>query len=203
MRRKPALAANALIVLMELAVLYQAVRDGFLGSIKYYTIDSNLLQLAASCAALCCLLKKDGKLTKGVARLRFLAAACLAVTMVTVLTILAPQHGYKLLLWGHMQQFSHLLCPLLSMISLIFFEAKPQLPARVIWLPGFVTLGYGAVLIALNLLRLVDGPYFFLKVYNRPVSETVLWILGVLAICAMFSALLFLLRRAVGKRRRG
>lgn len=199
MKKGWAIAANALIVLMELAVLWQAIRDGFFKCLQYYTIDSNLLQLVASCWALFLLIGK-GRLTKAAARLRFVAASCLAVTMVTVLAILAPKHGYGFLLWGHMQQFSHLLCPLLSILSLILFEKTPELPGRTVLLPGLVTLVYGAVMLALNLVRLADGPYFFLKVYERTAAETVMYILAVLLIVAAFSALIYLLRR--GRRRK-
>jgi len=42
------------------------------------------------------------------------------------------------------------------------------------------TIIYAIISIILNILKVMDGPYLFLHVYNQPIYASVLWIIGIL-----------------------
>jgi hypothetical protein len=75
--------------------------------------------------------------------------------------------------------FFHTLCPIISTISYLFFEKYTftKNSKFMIKAPIF-TLIYGFVVYLLNFLRLLDGPYYFLKVYENPVINTVITFFG-------------------------
>ena len=52
------------------------------------------------------------------------------------------------------------------------------------------TLVYALVLVILNLAKLVDGPYPFLKVYQQPVYMSCIWVLAILGGAYLIAALL-------------
>ncbi len=57
-----------------------------------------------------------------------------------------------------------------------------------IWLPVVVTLVYGLVMLYLNGIRKVDGPYPFFRVHHQSVMATVLWMVVLMAVMAGISA---------------
>ena len=42
------------------------------------------------------------------------------------------------------------------------------------------TLIYALILMALNLMRVVEGPYPFLRVYEQPVYMSIIWVIVIL-----------------------
>ena len=60
----------------------------------------------------------------------------------------------------------HLLCPLLSLFSFMFLEDY-KLKLNNIKYPVIITTIYGFILILLNIFKVIDGPYPFLRVYNQ------------------------------------
>ncbi len=54
-------------------------------------------------------------------------------------------------------------------------------------LPVIVTLVYGLIMLVLNALRKVDGPYPFFRVHNQPLRATVLWMVVLLLVTAGIS----------------
>ena len=76
--------------------------------------------------------------------------------------------------------YHHLLCPLAAFLGFVLFEKRPALRRIDALLPTLLTLVYAVVLTALNIARVVDGPYPFLRVYAQSVPVSVLWALVML-----------------------
>ena len=80
----------------------------------------------------------------------------LVMTFFVTTCVLIPMGGDpKKLLWSGNGLYHHVLCPILSTISYVFAERH----SGMIWLPVIVTLVYGLVMLYLNGIRKVDGPY--------------------------------------------
>ena len=95
--------------------------------------------------------------------------------------------------------FLHLLCPLIAFFSFTFFERheidntfKNNLRAV------YFTIIYGVILIALNIQRIVVGPYPFLKIYEQSVLASVIWIIAILGGTILLSRLLLMLKEIFG-----
>ncbi|MDD3243802.1 MAG: hypothetical protein PHD32_08785 [Eubacteriales bacterium] len=143
--------------------------------LRYYTLDSNLLGLAASAACALCAARQalTGKQPpRWVRLLKYTAACCLGVTFLVVLLVLAPidgVRGYERMFLRGTGLYHHLLCPVLVVGSFLLFDRVPLPPAKAAALALIPTGLYAVVLVALNVLRLITGPYPFLRVYAQPV----------------------------------
>lgn len=118
-------------------------------------------------------------------RLKYIATSCLLLTLLTVIFVLAPAWGpdglYVGLCTGSML-YHHLLNPLAALASLLLLERSPRLPRSTVRWALLPTVIYGAVLIGLNILGAVDGPYFFLQVRHQSALSSVLWCSAILAL---------------------
>ena len=95
--------------------------------IKFYTVDSNILVGIASLIIIIyeyLLLKKKIKnIPKYVYILKYIATVAVSLTFLVTLFYLSPLYGSKFLfLYQNSNLFFHLLVPLLSFISYIFYE---------------------------------------------------------------------------------
>ena len=71
-------------------------------------------------------------------------------------------------------------------ISHIFFEQHAG-PGMIV--PSMLlTLLYGLIMLYLNYIRRVDGPYPFFRVHNQSVKASVIWVLVLLALIGVISA---------------
>ena len=181
MRRK-AITANVILIAFEVTAYIIRQNGGFF---EYYTVDSNLIAAAASIAFVICAIKGD--FPKWLRTFRYMATSMLLVTMFVVLLILCPMAGAKTpMLFHDSMLFQHLLCPLLSIYSFIYLESgcyeKPEngvgkyVGKKDNILIVVPTLVYGLVIMTLNGLYLVDGPYPFVRVHDQSVLMTIFWI---------------------------
>ena len=114
----------------------------------------------------------------------------LVMTFFVTACVLIPMGGDpKKLLWSGSGLFHHVLCPLLSTVSYIFFENHAGLIW--LWLPPAVTLIYGLTLLYLNGKEIVDGPYPFFRVRHQSALATVLWMTALMAAVSGISALVW------------
>lgn len=180
---------NLIIVFLELIGVGLAASNHRWGFFKYYTENSNLLCLIFSAVYVGFLLKvKKGVISEmpewlRAARVTFLTG--LVLTFIVVVLVLGPAiggiEGYIYVLFTGSMLFGHTLCPITSFVSYVFFEkdlCKCKKNHTII--PVIYTFIYAVVLVILNLLRVVDGPYPFLKVYNQPWWASVLWFVSIL-----------------------
>ena len=173
---------NLFIVCAEPIALPMSWDWGHEGMFTFYTEDSNIFAaivcaMVAVCQLVC--LFTDGQLPRWLKQLKFMAASCLTLTLLTVVFVLAPMYGeggYYVMLCTSSMLYHHLLNPLAAILSFVLFERQPCLAHSGIWLTLVPTLIYGVNILYLNLIHLVDGPYPFLRIYDQSVQVSALWV---------------------------
>ena len=204
MKKTLALISNLLIVVLEvISFIILINRNGgvTVGIVYFYTRLSNLLALIAGIFVLIVIIKnKSGELPKWLSMLRYIATIMLFVTLLISLFVLTPAVGsfYRMMIENQLK-FHHLLCPLISIISFIFFEKGGVLTTKDNVLALIPTLVYGIVMMILNAARVVDGPYPFLRVHNQPVWATILWFVGIFFGAFLLGLIIRLLRKAANR----
>ena len=163
------------------------IRSGW-NFVQFYTEDSNTLALI-TCLIIAVyeyqMLKGKGTGLPGwVKEMKYISTVCLTLTFLVVIFILIPMQGgissaYFFLLNGSML-YHHLICPILAFVSFLWFDPLDQLTKKDTLIVLIPTLIYALVLILLNLLQAVDGPYPFLKVYQQPFYMSCIWVIVIL-----------------------
>ena len=93
---------------------------------------------------------------------------------------------YTLLFHGGLL-YHHTLCPILAIISFCLIEKYDNLKA----IQGvYFTIIYALILIPLNILKIVNGPYPFLKVYEQSILESAFWIVVIFIIVYIIALIL-------------
>jgi hypothetical protein len=169
-----------IIVILELIAIGGSLKRRDFQTFRFYTQLSNLMCLISSLLLLIFGQKYP------ISVLRFLSVSMLAMTFFVTTCILIPMgKSAKEMLFTGRSFLVHLFCPIVSTLSYIFAENH----VRMIWvlLPVCVTLFYGLLMLYLNHIGKVDGPYPFFKIQNLGVKMTTLWMAGLLAVCAVIS----------------
>ena len=186
MKKKAIIILNLIIILLELNSLSF---DYGLTSLFYYTELSNLLALITSIILVITSFKK--KLPNYVKVLRYISTINLTITFLVVLFVLAPKGNfYNMFILGNMFEH-HLLCPLLSLFSFMFLEDY-KLKLNNIKYPVIITTIYGFILILLNIFKVIDGPYPFLRVYNQTLLVSITYFIVMTLGCLFISYLIIL-----------
>ena len=186
MKKKAIIILNLIIILLELNSLSF---DYGLTSLFYYTELSNLLALITSIILVITSFKK--KLPNYVKVLRYISTVNLTITFLVVLFVLAPKGNlYNMFILDNMFEH-HLLCPLLSLFSFMFLEDY-KLKLNNIKYPVIITTIYGFILILLNIFKVIDGPYPFLRVYNQTLLVSITYFIVMTLGCLLISYLIIL-----------
>jgi len=188
---------NILVVLFELStVVFDFIRRNT-DTFVYYTNDSNYLALIACLLVVMCELPliaayngNSGKkeIPYAVQMVKYIATCCLLLTFTVVVTILVPvgymsgDNGLQNMFGSYQLFMRHFVCPVLAAVSFIFFEQKPVLSRKALLFAEIPTILYAAVTLLLNILRVIDGPYPFLRVYNQGVALSFVWGVAIIAI---------------------
>jgi hypothetical protein len=159
MRRKSAAVCNLLIAGI---VLYSWIRmlsgidagglfsESRIRTLKYFTVDSNLL---AGAAALCAALfefRSGKEIPVWVSALKLAATASVMLTFLTVIGFLGPIFGYASMFTGA-NLYMHLITPLLAAAVFCLLEGTPALSLRHCFFAVIPMLIYGEVYL-LNIL---------------------------------------------------
>lgn len=180
---------NFILLMLEIIALIHDVYAFKFGLFEWYTVDSNVLQLLVSGLIVYYLLK--GKpFPKFVTVMHFVSAVGLTVTFLIAAFVLAPDGGIPYYFLRDVAPINHFIGPLLSVVSLLFLEKTEKLPIRIILWPAAASLFYGIVALILNALKIMDGPYFFLQVYEQSAGVIVTWF-GIIAVLCLGLALLY------------
>lgn len=192
-------AAVALLGAIGAAIAFSA-SDPPWATLQYYTLDSNLLLLAA-CAVQAffeagILLEKRFFVPSWARLFKYVAVSLTTVTFFVVLLVLMPMRGGLSALSASFFErsvlYHHLLCPVLGAVSFVFLD-RPAFPDRRVTLLALApTLLYAVIAIALNLARVLHGPYPFLSVYEQSAWMSVFW-------CAAICGFAWVLAWAVWK----
>ena len=154
-KRHASLVLNAAIVVMfvfawcEMAFgwggTHGALSSLGLGTLKYFTIQSNLLSAVVSAACVVFYLRHAGERLPELAHmLRLVATTAVGLTLVTVEAFLAPMlYGYASMHAGANLWF-HLLLPLMAMVSYCVFEADRPVSWRATLVAVVPMVLYGA-----------------------------------------------------------
>jgi len=120
------------------------------------------------------------------------AASATTVTITVVICILSFMYGdlIALLTRGSML-FTHTLCPILGIIIHCYFAPRIFKPSDALRALIF-TLLYAIIIISLNLLRIIRGPYPFLYIYDQPLWTTILWIIVIFGIAYALARLILI-----------
>lgn len=188
-----ALVSNGVLVMIEAWALGMRFQAAGVGTFMYYTQCSNALAMAAGACTMAQLLR-NASISPGVRRLKFVSCCTQTMTFLVVLLVLTPmlnlagQDGWKQMFWDGCRMVTHLLGPVLTVASWLLADGRATLcegdpvpsnaEVRISLVP---TLAYGLVAYTCNFLRLWDGPYPFLQVWNQPIWLSILWFVILLA----------------------
>jgi hypothetical protein len=188
--RLASLVDVAIIVFESIGLVISYGEHG-LGLLEFYTELSNILLLVSCIVSLVSRLiarRRGGGIPHAVWVLRFVATACVTLTFVTVVAVLAPMmsrdgimSGYVAMLLMGSMLYMHLICPLLAIFSFVRLEPRDDARGHETLVAIAPTVVYAIVTVTLNLLRVIEGPYPFLRVYEQPVWASVLWLVVMVA----------------------
>ncbi len=171
-----AIAANILLILLEVFGFCISISDRHWKIFAFYTQISNLISLFSSVLFL--------QFGAPAAWLRYLSSCMLTMTFLITLCVLVPMGGgFKTLMLSGNGIFHHTLCPMISVLSYILWE-----PHSSLWLlPVIMTTVYGLVMLFLNWKKLYDGPYPFFQVHRQSPAATVIWTLVLIVLISLIS----------------
>ena len=169
---------NILIIIMELFAFLVCYKESGFACFKYYTQDSNLFLMFTSLLYVISLLICDKKIPHFVSLLKYAATTSVVITFLTVVTILAPvMGGYKAMLLDGTMLIHHLICPISGFVTFVFFEKHNLNGLKDALISMIFTCLYGIIAVTLNVLKIMDGPYPFLKVYDQTILISIFWLI--------------------------
>ena len=160
-----AIIISIMIIVLEIVDMAKNLPQRGLSTFTYYTTLSNFMTLI-SCAAL--LIGGSGWFA---VLLRYLASCMMLMTFIVTAFVLVPLLGDARKLLFTEGLLHHLICPVLCVVSYVFFERHSHA-----WpVPVILTLCYGALMLWLNYQRKIDGPYPFFRVHRQGKGATIMW----------------------------
>lgn len=189
-----ALIINLIIVILEVnASINQLRHDGAKYFIFYTHISNIFAGITSALYIIFGLISLIGgtSIPVVIKGLRLMSTTTVTLTLIVVLTILAPSrgpNGYEHMMIRHNGKYVHFICPLLSIISFLFLEAGPDLAFYWTFITLIPTVIYGAAALICNYRRVWDGPYYFLKVHDQPLRASIIWgfaIIGGAYLCGL------------------
>lgn len=200
MRLKLAIMIHAILTVLEIIALFHDIQAFGISMFSYYTIDSNILQMLVSAGMLYYLLKKRGDcIPVWLSTAHLICAVGLTVTFLIAAFVLAPQEGFSYYFLQDVAPINHFLAPVLSVLSFLFLGMGMKLSKKAVFAPTAATLIYGGIVLVLNAARVLDGPYFFLKVYETAPGTIIMWFGIIAVLCGVLSGVYYWIRRRIGK----
>lgn len=184
---------NVGIIILEIIALIICLNTFGSVDLVYYTIDSNIFLLISSILYLV----YRNKLPRIVQLFKYSSTLSVLITFLVVVFVLLPMYNFNFnfLLWDGPNLYVHVLCPIIALISFVFFEKndlentfKNNLRAV------YFTIIYGIILIALNIEKIVVGPYPFLKVYEQSILMSLFWVILIIGVAFLLARLLLMIR---------
>ena len=184
---------NLIIVGLEIIGLVLSVNRHGIKVFCFYTENSNYFALIVSFVFCISYLFNKTTIKTWLIAIRFISTVCLTITLIIVLCVLVPMYPSNFVLWMFKTSnlYQHLLCPVLSIVSFLWFEPKIRLKKNIIIFALIPTIIYGCACIILNLLKIITGPYPFFYVYALPWYVTVCSLFGVLTIAILITIIIF------------
>ena len=177
---KYALWCNMLMILLEIIGVVLRIIFSARSWFDFYTVDSNLLALLAA-AIFVYFTLKGKELPHWAEIIKLSAVVGLLITFLVCVFVLSFYYpgGLLSLMFEENMLYMHTLCPILALVSFVFFErnklSNKDIPKAMIF-----TLTYAGIMLFLNILKVEEGPYPFLMVYRQPIWASILWCIGIL-----------------------
>lgn len=195
MKKKICVFLNIAIIALEIVgFTISLVSTGRIG-IEWYTEESNILALVAAILYLVAMTSKK-KMPEFVRWIKYTAALGLLVTFLVTAFVLAPMYdfNYGYLFFHENLLYHHLICPILAVVAFVGFDEIGKITKRdtkksMIW-----TVSYAILMIILNIVQVVEGPYPFLMVLKQPVYMSVIWLLVIVGSAFGLSVLLRIIK---------
>ena len=204
-----ALVLNILVIVIEAYSFFVTLfmkKNFSLDYFKYYTHISSTFALVASVLISVELtreitspLKRTRVLFR---RIRYISVCMQSLTMLVVLCIILPTDliSGTFSLYRYANVGEYFVCPVLSLVSMIVFgdyRGVTKKNALIALVPSVV---YASVMTMLNILRIVDGPYDFIRVYNQPVYMSIFWAVVIIGGAYGINRLIMFLSRRVNQK---
>lgn len=190
---------NLTIIILEIIALFLTIKSHDLELFQYYTDNSNIFALIVCVIFLVfniiCLFKKGYVIPKWVIILKFSAVCCLLVTFFITVFVLSPLggiEGFMHLMFYNAMFYHHLICPILAFVSFVFFERNFNLTFKSTFFALIPTLIYGLIMLTLNIVKIIEGPYPFLYVYFQPWWATVLWMIAIVVLSYLIACFVYI-----------
>ena len=192
MQRNVSIALSIIIIILEIIALIVCY-NSFGINLAYYTIDSNIFLLISTILYLLTI----NNVPKIVQLLKYSSTLSVFITFLVVVFVLYPMYNFnfQFLFLDGPNLYMHVLCPVLALISFIFFdsnEIENSLKNNLRSL--YFTIIYAIILISLNILNVVSGPYPFLKVNQQSPLMSLFWIVLILGGALILSKVLLFLK---------
>ena len=191
-KRNVSIALSIIIIILEIIALIVCY-NSFGINLAYYTIDSNIFLLISTILYLITI----NNVPKIVQLLKYSSTLSVFITFLVVVFVLYPMYdfNFQFMFLDGPNLYMHVLCPVLAIISFIFFdsnEIENSLKNNLRSL--YFTIIYAIILISLNILNVVSGPYPFLKVNQQSPLMSVFWIVLILGGALILSKVLLFLK---------
>ena len=188
-KESSALIANIILVILGVLGIYKVVTVVGGNIFRYFTVDSNILGLLSSILFVLFMIMKRSQqeIPYFVMVFRYMASVAMFITFVVVFAYLAPVRiwipdgsyldNLKVLLLKDDMLYQHFLCPVISLVSFIFFEGDRRLNKKKTVLFSLLpTLVYGIPMLVMNMLNIVEGPYPFFRISEAPLINSIVMI---------------------------
>ena len=172
-KKKISVCLNVLLIVLEIIGLFLSIKSLGTNVFIYYTQLSNLFLLVT---AILYLFNNYIK-SRIIDIMKFGSTLSVLITFLVVIFVLGPTTnlGYKWLLFEGANLLYHVTCPILAVITFLFFD-NIKINGLKDVLGAFVfTFIYSIVFILLNLFGVLEGPYPFLMVRSNPIYESIFW----------------------------
>lgn len=186
---------NILIIIFELLGFLQGLSlDMFL----YYTNLSNFVALIACILLVISNFTKNMIFRKCAENFKYMATCMTTLTIIVVACILVPMQGIKMLYTGNFIYF-HMICPILMFLSFLWFDDRKE-DELTIKIGLFPTFLYATIVIFLNIIDVIEGPYPFLMVKKQPIFMSIVWFVVVIGIACVIAYGIIKIRRKLEKK---
>ena len=204
------LLINIAIIVMEI-ISFTLKVDTFAPNqfylFAFYTYDSNIILLISSITIIIneiiLLINKKELLNKYVIKFKYISTCLVTLTFLIVIFVLIPLEGfdslYLQLIEGN-KVYLHLLCPIFAIISFLIFESSNEIKFKDTFIAIIPTIIYAVILIILNILKVIEGPYPFLKVYDQSILMSIMWVIMILLITYVICFMLFIIYNLKNKK---
>ncbi len=167
---------NTLIIVFEIIGLILNLKNDSLRVFLNYDQINNLLLMIVSGFLvyfnfMC--LKKEKEIPQLIILFKYIVTSMVMLTFIDQAFVIPSGLGFNkigFLLFQGSALFLHTLCPLLSLVSLLFYE-RVTLKKYDYLLATIPTVAYGVIMLLLNYLKVITGPYGYFLVHETSIKE--------------------------------